>query len=112
MPPYAVAVAVLAHGFWWFFLYPRVQAVFRSVRLSVGFDSLSWGQRLWLRTPWVFPAGSVLLVLAALWITLGLRGRTRSLAMFVLFILLATELVWFFHSIITMPWGGLSSSIH
>ncbi len=112
MLPYALAVAVLAHGFWWFFIYHRAQSGYLFMA-QVAYDSLSWNQRLMIHAPWFFQICSALFVLAALWIAFVLRGRARSLSMFVLLVLLVSELVCLLNSMVFAYFGAApAGSIH
>jgi hypothetical protein len=111
--PLGVAVATLAHGFWWLFLYPRLQALFLSLHAydDPAYANMDWSHWLMVRAPWVFQAGSVLLTVGAIVLIIRLRDRHAATILLGLFFLQLITLVWFALTAIIVPGGGMSSAI-
>lgn len=109
--PFGVAVATLAHGYWWFFLYPRLQTLMASMGAQAfpAYANMDWNHWLMVRAPWAFQAGSVLLAVGAITLTFRLRNRYAAPILLGLFLLQLVTLVCFALTIIVPR--GLSSAI-
>jgi hypothetical protein len=97
---FGIAVEMLAHVFYWFFLFSRLRP-FRDSLLQLPVEALGWDTRLWLGAPWLLQVCSVIFSLAAVWTWLKVKGQAATVMLFILFSMLLAELVFLFSAMLS-----------